>query len=71
MYIYGIISSKNGFIDISISEKGCKRYATINGYTKIGCRNVNSYNAIILAEKINNKLNYEKIHNCTKRIRQT
>lgn len=54
MYIYGIIDN-DCLIDISKSEKGCKRYATINGYTKIGCRNVNSYNAIILAEKLNNK----------------
>ena len=55
MIIYGIICSKNGFRDISISEKGCKRYATKEGYTKIGCRDANSYNAIITHEKINNK----------------
>lgn len=53
--IYGIIDSNNCLIDISKSEIGTKRYATKNGYNKIGCRNVNSYNAMVTHEKINNK----------------
>ena len=52
MYIYGIINKDNCLIDISKSEQGAKAYATKNGYTQIGCRNVNSYNAFIVAEKV-------------------
>ena len=55
MYIHGIINNNNCLIDISKSEQTTKRYATINGYNKIGCRNVNSYNARITHEKINKK----------------
>lgn len=50
--IYGIIDSNNCLIDISKSEIGTKRYATKNGYNKIGYRNCNSYNAIITHERI-------------------
>ena len=55
MTIYGVIDKDNCLIDISLSEKGTKRYATLNGYDKIGCRFNGGYNAIILAEKIKNK----------------
>ena len=55
MNIHGIINNNNCLIDISKSEQTTKRYATINGYNKIGCRNVNSYNARITHEKINKK----------------
>lgn len=51
--IYGVLDSNNCLIDISRSERGCKRYATLNGYDKVGYRI--GYNAFILAEKINNK----------------
>lgn len=50
--IYGIIDSNSCLIDISKSEIGTKRYATKNGYNLIGCRNVNSYNAIITHKRI-------------------
>ena len=55
MYIYGIIDNNNCLIDVSKSLRGCKRYATLNGYSKIGFRNVNHYYATISHEKINNK----------------
>lgn len=55
MPIYGIINKDNILIDISKSKKYTKRYATIHGYNKIGCRNVNSYNAVTICEKIGNK----------------
>ena len=55
MYIYGIINKDNCLIDISRNEKSCKRYATLNGYNKIGCRNVNSYNAMLVAEKVDGR----------------
>jgi len=51
--IYGVLDKDNCLIDISRTEKGCKRYATLNAYDKIGYRI--GYNAFILAEKINNK----------------
>lgn len=54
-YIYGIIDNNNIYTDISKSEKGAKNYATRNGYNKIGCRNVNSYNAFLVAEKVGGK----------------
>lgn len=52
MYIYGIIDNNNCLIDISKSERGTKAYATKNGYTQIGKRNVNSYNAMLTHVKI-------------------
>lgn len=51
--IYGILDSNDCLIDVSNTETGAKRYATLNGYDKIGYRV--GYNAFILAEKINNK----------------
>lgn len=55
MYIYGIIDKDNVYTDISKSERGTKNYATRNGYTQIGCRDVNSYNAFIVSEKVGKK----------------
>ena len=51
--IYGVLDSNNCLIDTSRTERGCKRYATLNGYNKIGYRI--GYNAFISHEKINNK----------------
>jgi hypothetical protein len=42
--IYGVINNDNTFIDISLSEKGAKNYATRNGYNIVGYRI--GYNAI-------------------------
>lgn len=51
--VFGILDSNNCLIDISLSERGCKRYATLNGYTSIGYRV--GCNATIYAKKIKNK----------------
>jgi len=51
--IYGVLDSDDCLIDISRNEAATKRYATINGYTKVGYRV--GYNAFISAEKFNNK----------------
>lgn len=51
--IYGIIDDNNCQIDTSKSMRGCKRYASINGYSKISYRI--GYYVFIFAEKINNK----------------
>ena len=48
--IYGVIDKNNCLIDISRTEQGAKRYATLNGYSKVGYRA--GYNAFLLAEKV-------------------
>lgn len=45
--IYGVLDKNNCQIDISRSEKGAKRYATLHGYNKVGFRI--GYNVFILA----------------------
>jgi len=53
---YGIVTgSDNIYTDTSNTLKGAKRYATINGYEKVGVRYNNGYICKILAIKINNK----------------
>jgi hypothetical protein len=57
--IYGILDSNNCQIDICLTEKGVKRYATLNNYNKVSYRI--GYNVFIIAEKINKKWQrYEK-----------
>ena len=51
--IYGVLDKNNCQIDISRSEKGVKRYATINDYKTVSYRV--GYNVFILAEKLKNK----------------
>ena len=51
--IYGVLDKNNCQIDISRSEKGTKRYATINDYKTVSYRV--GYNVFILAEKLKNK----------------
>lgn len=55
MNIYGILDSNDCHIDISISLKGTKRYATIHGYNKVSIRYNCGYDVDILFEKRNNK----------------
>ena len=55
MNIYGVLDRNDCHIDLTQSLKGAKRFATLNGYDKVSCRNSNSYNVTILFEKINNK----------------
>ena len=59
--IYGIINDNNCLIDISKSEQATKRYATQNGYNKVGYRNVNSYNAMLTHVKIGKR--WEEVEN--------
>lgn len=51
--IYGVLDSNDCQIDISRSEKGTKRYATLNGYNRVSHRI--GYNVLLIAEKIKNK----------------
>jgi hypothetical protein len=55
MIVYGVINKDNIFTDISTSEKGCKRFATNNGFNLIGYRNVNSYHVITSHKKEGSK----------------
>ena len=53
MKIYGVINERKMFIDICKTEKGIKRYATINDINSIGYR-IEMY-VTVTHEKINNK----------------
>ena len=53
MRVYGILDSNDCQIDVSLSERGAKNYATRHNYNKISYRI--EYNVFIVAEKINNK----------------
>ena len=55
MNIYGVLDSNNCHIDISKTEKGAKRYATLNGYNKVSIRFDCGYHVQVIAEKKLNK----------------
>ena len=53
---YGIVyGADNIYTDVSNSLKGAKRYATINGYKKVGIRYNNGYHCRVVSIKVNNK----------------
>ena len=53
--IFGVVNSDGVHTDVSNSERGAKRYATLNGYDKVSVR-YNLGNVVeIVAEKINKK----------------
>lgn len=54
-YIYGIVTTSGEHIDISNSERGAKRYATLNGYDTVSRRDVNHYYVDVIAKKIGEK----------------
>lgn len=58
--IYGVLDNNDCLIDISKSEKAVKRYATLNGYNKVGYRQ--GYHAFFSAEKIDGKWVNYSIH---------
>lgn len=53
--IFGVINSEGIHTDVSNSERGAKRYATLNGYNKVSIRYNGGYVVDVVAEKINNK----------------
>ena len=55
MSTYGIINNEGIYFDTSRTIKGAKRYATINGYTRVGKRFNYGYHITELSIKINNK----------------
>ena len=58
--IYGILDNNDCLIDVSLSLKAAKRYATLNGYNKVGYRV--GYNAFSLCERVGTKwINLETI----------
>lgn len=53
--IYGIVTRNGEHIDVSRSEKGAKRYATMHGYKTVSRRNENYYYVFVIAEKKDGK----------------
>ena len=53
--IYGVVNYEGVHIDTSKTEKGAKRFATLNRYNKVSVRYRGGMIAEIIAEKINNK----------------
>lgn len=53
--IYGIVNNQGIHHDVSRTERGAKRYASLNGYAKVSIRQGGGYNPIIFAEKVNGK----------------
>ena len=47
--IYGVLDANDCQIDISLSERGTKKFATINGYKTVSYRI--GYNVFICAKK--------------------
>jgi len=52
---YGVLDSNGCHIDVSLTEKGAKNYATRHGYTKVSIRYNSGYTVQVVAEKVNNK----------------
>jgi len=54
-HTYGVINNEGIYFDTSFTLRGAKRYATINGYTRVGKRYDCGYHITILAIKTNGK----------------
>ena len=55
MNTYGVISKKDGHVDVSKTETGAKRYATRHGYNQVSIRYNGGHVAKIIAEKRNGR----------------
>lgn len=53
--IFGVVNSDGIHTDVSNSERGAKRYATLNGYDKVSIRYNCGYVVEIVAVKKNKK----------------
>ena len=51
MLILGVINKDKVFTDISRSEKGCKKYATKNGFSLVGFRDADHYHVTVTHKK--------------------
>lgn len=54
-HIYGVLDSQDCHVDVSLSERGAKCYATRNGYKSVSIRYNSGYNVQVVAEKKNGK----------------
>jgi len=52
-HTYGVINKNGEHIDVSMTERGAKMYATRHGYSKVSIRYNNGYVVKILAIKDN------------------
>ena len=55
MTMYGVITADGTHTDVSKTEKGAKRYATLHGYDTVTVRPNIGYVALIVAKKVNSK----------------
>ena len=53
MRIYGVLDKNDCQIDVSMTERGAKNYATRHGFNKISYRW--EYYVTVVTEKVNNK----------------
>lgn len=48
---YGVLGNRGEHVDVSSSEKGAKRYASLNGYDKVTVRHGGGYTTEVIAIK--------------------
>lgn len=53
--IFGVVNSDGIHTDVSNSERGAKRYATLNGYDKVSVRYNCGYVVEVVAKKVGKK----------------
>lgn len=54
-YVFGVVNSDGIHTDVSNSERGAKRYATLNGYNKVSIRYNLGYVVEVVAVKVGKK----------------
>jgi hypothetical protein len=55
MSTYGVNTMNGGYVDVSKTLRGAKRYATINGFKEVYIRFNGGYNISLVAKRIANK----------------
>lgn len=53
--LWGVITHKGEYIEVSKTQHGAKCYATRNGYTRIGARPNGGYNVINVLVRVGNR----------------
>lgn len=53
-HTYGVVNNNGEHIDVSMTEKGAKIYATRHGYSKVSIRYNNGYTVEIISIKGDN-----------------
>lgn len=50
-YVYGVVTQRGEYIDVSRSERSAKCYAFLHGYKFVAARGVNQYTVTVIAER--------------------